>query len=167
MRKDKQKLDEDISCFQGKLKEYNNAHIEFQSAIQSIIENKINAAGYNKSVDNQKVIDIERWINIYLDQIKAAKDKDIHEKVDELSDTIKLQGQRYSENDINTIKEIIHDETVLGYLCQVKQHEEDLDQRLSQIRQKSTSISTAISEGDYDQEADCCPTYLSLLKRLF
>jgi hypothetical protein len=48
---------------------------------------------------------------------------------------------------------------VLGYLCQVKQHEEDLNQRLSVIKEKSESISTTINEGDYDQEADCYPLY--------
>ena len=104
MRKDKQNLDEDISSFQVKLKEYNDSHIGFQSAIKSIIENKINAVEYKKEVHNQEFKDIEHWVYIYLDQIKGPKD--IRKTAaEERYDNIKLHG--YSETANNTIKVIM------------------------------------------------------------
>jgi DNA repair exonuclease SbcCD ATPase subunit len=162
MKKDRQKLEEDIAAYQERIKEYNVSHVELQSAVRTIIEREINQAGYIKG-QNDDFVHIYQWVNDYLKQVKA--DNNMRQRAIQIASS-KMSGIG-TEAMVNTIKDIIQCETIHGYLDQVKQHEKNLTAKLSSINDKSNTISRTIEEGDYNTEADCCPTYLSLVKRLF
>ena len=78
---------------------------------------------------------------------------------------MRLSGIDISEHAKNVIKTIVTNHEILNLLSESKIAEKGLTDLSKIINDKSSSIVTAIESKDYDVDADCCPTYWSLIKR--
>jgi hypothetical protein len=164
MKEDKGDLHLDIEKYQQSLSNANKTICKENSDIKRIIDDELQKAGYDKNNINHadEIKSIENWINHHLKQ--ALKSDDIYDYTDKLN--VRLGANGISENAVNLIKTICTNHEILESLTSCRLKEEQLTSLSKTISDKSASIVTAIDAKDYDIDADCCPTYLSLIKRL-
>jgi hypothetical protein len=163
MKKDKGNLDKDIEKYQQLFSDTNKENRENEKKIMTIMADEIAKEGYNKNNSNQtdEINGIENWSKTYLRQ--ALKAEDIYDFTNKLD--LNLQGAGVSEHAKNVIKTIITNHEILDLLSGSRTADEKLMNLSNIIKTKSASIVTAIESKDYDVDADCCPTYWSLIKR--
>jgi hypothetical protein len=107
-------------------------------------------------------IELETYVNLHLRQ--ALKSDDPYEYTNKLDP--KLDGVQISDAGKNLIKTICSNHEILELIMSSRSRDSELVVLSNTIMNKASSIATAIDAKDYDTDADCCPTYWSLFKRL-
>jgi hypothetical protein len=163
MKKDTGRLHLDIEMYEKLFSDINNINEQSDKKIIQIMDEEIAKAGYNKNDGAQayEINGIETWSKMYLRQ--AIKADDMYKYTHRLD--LNLSGSGMSERAKNVIKTIVTNHEILDFLSEAKISEKRLVDLSKTINDKSCSIVTAIESKDYDVEADCCPTYWSLLRR--
>jgi hypothetical protein len=163
MKKDKGNLHLDIEKYQNLLVETNNKNEQNERRIIEIMDEEIAKEGFtkNSSTQTDEIKDIETWSKVYLRQ--ALKAQDVYDYTNKLD--VRLSGASISEHAKNAIKTTVTNHEILDLLSESRIAEKRLTDLSKVINDKSSSIVTAIESKDYDVDADCCPTYWSLIKR--
>jgi hypothetical protein len=71
------------------------------------------------------------------------------------------------ENVLNCLNDIIKQQDVAESIDKIKSEYDEFDKILSELGEKVVSISDAIRNGYYDKIADCCPTYITILRKFW
>ena len=156
-----EKLDVLMNRYKQKIIEINKITNENGDKILEILENKASESGFNPKTSKVAMTEIMIGVNSAFNQLKNAPD------VYEWSYSSEQFMQGVDETIVSCVNFIVKDHEVLQYFDEIKKQLEELIKLMEEIQRKAYSISNAIRDKDYDRDADCCPTYLTILKRFF
>jgi hypothetical protein len=163
MRKDKGNMHLDIANYQKLLVETNGKNAEGNNRINDIIMEELEKAGYQDSGTSQadEIEQVKTWSKSYLNQ--ALKAQDTNDYANKLDPNLGALG--ISEKAKIVIRIVCTNHEILDLLDGCKKSENGLTELANIIVNKSSSLVIAIESKDYDIDADCCPTYWTLLSR--
>jgi len=156
-----EKLDVLMNRYKQKIIEINKVTTENGNKILEILENKASESGYNPKTSKVALSEIMIGVNSAFSQAQNAQD------VYEWSYSYEYFAQGEDEKIVSCVNMIVKDHEVLEYFDEIKKQMSELITLTEEIQRKAYSISNAIRDKDYDRDADCCPTYLTILKRFF
>lgn len=156
-----EKLDVLMNRYKEKIITINKTTAENGDKILEILENKASEFGYNPKTSKVAMGEIMIGVNSAFNQAKNVPD------VYEWSYSFEQFMPSTDEKIVSCINLIIKDHEVLEYFDEIKKQVAELFTLTEEIQGKAYSISNAIRDKDYDRDADCCPTYLTILKRFF
>lgn len=161
MKKDKgqNRLDELIKEYKKQIKIFNEAITRNGDLI---IQQISSVCGVEPKIEKTKLGQIFIFLNTELSKVKG--DQDIHDwaKSDNRGYNI-TDGYREVQECVN---KLIKDEIILGSFDEVREKYKRLHEIVTKLQQKASSISQAINDEDYDINAKCCPSYITIIKDL-
>jgi hypothetical protein len=161
MKKEKgeETLDVLIENYKKKIIEVNEKTYHISQKINEIIGQKLTEFGYQINGSRDLINVIRNNVNIWLKRMHDPSDL----RVLELDPTIPGVEDKASQ----CLRAIVKDEEVRGAMFIVQGQIVQIRFLIRNIREKASSISEAIQDEDYDRDASCCPTYLTILRRFF
>jgi hypothetical protein len=158
MKKDKSQktLDELIIEYQDKIRKIN----ETITTNGDLILNQISSAcGVDPKLDKTKLSEICTFLNLALGMIKDGEDI-------RNASSHGFMGDRQSMDVIECANKLLEDEIVLESFDEIRRERKELKEIAIKIQQRASSISQAINDEDYDVNAKCCPSYITIIKDL-
>ena len=139
----------------------NNVTEEEGNDIYKLIEQKANEFTIDPATDKGKMDQIIKSLLEPRNQLMEGKD---------LSDWINDHHQYMTgldDNTVNCIIDICRQKEFIEGISRIKIKHDELLDIVTKINQSARLISEAINSGYYDEIANCCPTYLTILRRFF
>jgi hypothetical protein len=159
MKKDKgqNRLDELIEQYQNQIKIFNEA---ITNNGDLIVQQISSVCGVDAKLEKFKIFEIFTFLNSQLNGIKD--DQDVH-------DWTNSENRGYEvSSDYREIQEcvnkLIKDEIILGAVEETGQNKIKLQEIVTKVEQKASSISQVITDQVYNTNAKCCPSFISIFK---
>ena len=158
MKKDKsqKRLDELIKEYQDHIRKINETITRNGDLILDQISS---ACGVDSKLERIKLGEICTFLNQALSHVKD--DEDIR--------NARSHGYTFSKEYKEVIEcanKLLEDEIILESYDEIRRDYRELKEIATKVQQKASSISQAINDEDYDVNAKCCPSYITIIKDL-
>ena len=157
-------MDNDIEKYCRLVSSANSFIEESKEETNKKIEEKISEVypdGRENEDSDKMQKQIRDWIRLYLLEAYRAENID---KFSEIFDP-NLGATGFTDEEKEVIKAVLKDSEVIEMVAELKKKSSELSSIVNDIGIKTSSIVIAIDSKDYDTDAECCPTYWSIIKR--
>jgi len=136
-----------------------------ESSINSILKNRFKQYYDNSTSD--KIIDN---INTYSTK-ETYKEKNFANGIVRIGGIRIAEDYSLTENDgeqyIEIMDKLVKNESISNKLKEIKESNENLELEINEVKQEINQIVEAIDRDLYDTKANCCPTFLRVIRNYF
>jgi hypothetical protein len=156
----KENIDHDIDKFQKQLAKVNQYTCESGDSIKSIYETKL---------AEKNISETSGWIHKFIkyNLNEALKTIENEWEIQDYLENLPQQPRILKAEYLECLREILNNQEVFSSRDVVKKEVIELNKLEQKIQNMTSRLSVSIEKGFYYQDAECCPTLLTVVRRLF